>query len=354
MSRRAVALALVVAIPILACAGASVAAEPSELTVVPGRADSGQWVTVIATGLPDGARTVVQLCGTADPDALERCDGETTINAVADRSGTATTPLRVSPPESGCPCLIEVLSADGRAAVLASAPITVDGVEGPTVGRLGFAPIRPGGPPLTIVYAEIKGGSSWSSWFGAGSSRTLTYTIKNTADTQVVVGPVALTGVPPGLPPEALPSPPVGVLEPGQRRTIRVNIQVGTLEWGDYQVAGQVSQGSTPVPFGASTSFSPPWGLLLSAVIALELALLVAWRWLRRRISIDLLGADPSLPRRVSRAVVAGTLLERHASEIAQSITGRVLADETSASAPSTVDFSRSGLNARSDNPDES
>ena len=301
--------------------GASPAGDPIQLTLVPEETDSREWINIVATGFPEGMRVLVQLCGSANADALERCDVESTLNAVADDAGAITVPFRVNPPESECPCYVEVTTADARASVVVQAPLSVDGIDGAAIGRLGATPSSTA-QPLKVVHADISA-EEWTSWFGTGSSRTLTYTLENTADTPMVVGEVQLLGGLGNASP--LPSSPVGVLDAGARRTFRVDIPVGPLEWGEYDVTGQVPSAKGPIVFEAEASFRPPWALVAIGVVAAEVVLLLAWRSFRQRNNIDFLVADPALARRVSRTVVADTVLDRNAPQIASSIVGRVL-----------------------------
>jgi hypothetical protein len=299
--------------------------DPVHLTVVPDTTDSNQWISVVATGFPKGVRALVQLCGTADSEALERCDVESTVNTLASRSGAITVPFHVNPPESGCPCFVEVVTTEQPATVVVQAGLSVDGADKATIGRLDPTPSSAPVEPVKVVNTEIAAGS-WASWFGVGSTRTLSFTMENTADTPVEVGAVELRGHLARATAEPLPSPVVGVLAPGERRTLRVSLHVDPLTWGEYTTTGQVASASSsaPITFDTTMRVAPPWGLFVVGIVTAETLLVLAWRWWQRRTAIDLLIADPALARRVSRAVVAGTVLSRNASGIAESIARRV------------------------------
>lgn len=310
--------------PAMPASGATTSSDAIALTVMPDATSTGGWVQVVATGVRPGTLVVVELCGSADTEALETCDESTVVNAVADTTGTVSSPFLVHPPSAGCPCSVHLSSADRTAQFEIAVPLTVDGIVGEVVGTLSPSGRDPTALPLRVVHAELSGGGPWTAWFGARPERTLHYTVQNAGDSPVADGRVELRAGTDGTG-QMLPTPPIGLLKPGERRSFQVQVGLEPLAWGDYEVTGMISSRSQPLTFSARTT-TYPWGLIALTILVVEMLVIGARRWLRRRAAINPLEEDPDLPRRVSELVSAATILDRRAPEIGRDVAGCVVA----------------------------
>jgi hypothetical protein len=240
----------------------------------------GDRVLVQGEGWPAGTLVLLQLCGNGAIDTSADCDVVGGINAGVGPDGTFSMTLRASRPPAPCPCVVWI--TDSASAGEARVPINVVGL--PT------APVRQRAEVLDLsqsvkVSAKITGGS-WTTWFGAGSSRMLELTVKNAATMSIPEPRVNIT-FGKGQNPTGFVAPPsIGTIGPGETRTYNAPISVDTFSFGKYTLTGELAGFGKPVPFHTSISVYP-WGLLLVAIASLQLVLLYVRDRARDRMPED-------------------------------------------------------------------
>ncbi|HEX6420559.1 MAG TPA: hypothetical protein VFZ77_18810 [Acidimicrobiales bacterium] len=288
MTVRAVAVAFAAAVgasvPAPAAGGQEGGTGPTA-TVVQQAAAVADVVDVIGAGWRPGGLVAAALCGNeAARGSIDCLPHEREIGVGPD--GTFHLAVTVRVPPSPCPCVILVtgLEGGGRAVV----PLEVDGVPRAPVERPEPAPVA----EVAVDEARLEGGGPWTSWFGAGATRTLVLVVRNSGNAPADARLTVTAG--PGDDPDGwVPSPGPVRVEAGERRIVRVPVRFEPLGFGRHSVVGAVAAGGGEQPFRASAGVHP-WGLYgLAAVVLLVLVGVPAGRRRRRRRPD---GAPPAPP----------------------------------------------------------
>ena len=87
-----------------------------------------------------------------------------------------------------------------------------------------------------------------------------------------------------GDPSDTIASPEAIDLQPGEDREIRTPFDLPSLAFGGYDVVGEVGIVGDRAPFATETSHWP-WGLLVVAIILLQIVLLGVRNIARRRVA---------------------------------------------------------------------
>ncbi|MEM8704905.1 MAG: hypothetical protein AAGE98_00495 [Actinomycetota bacterium] len=144
----------------------------------------------------------------------------------------------------------------------------------------GFAQTA-GDSSLIVVDARVTGDGPWTAWLGGPADRRLLLTVENTGLTKIIDPRLDLRHGR-GTPSTPLPAPTFGVLEPGERRTVQVELQLDALSFGTHAVVGEFVGLDRPVTFRAETTHVP-WLLLLLPTLVLAQVTLVGLRNRARR-----------------------------------------------------------------------
>jgi hypothetical protein len=271
--RLAAALGVALALAITLPAGPARAADPT-VTLDQAEAAVGGRVTVRLAGWPAGNVTA-EVCGNQGGRGSIDCavSGGVTISVGADGVGSA--PLPVPRPPGACPCVVRVRPAVGGTP--RAAPLAIRGVP---VNRTPPAPRVP--TALAVVDVRIdRAGSEWPALFAGPARRTVTVTLRNTGQGPVLEPRLSVASGRPGRTTFIVPAPAVGVLAPGQERTVELPVTFGAPTWGRYAVRGELLGADQPAVFHAHTH-SYPWGLIAPPVLILGYLLVRAWRRARR------------------------------------------------------------------------
>jgi hypothetical protein len=271
------ALVVATALP----AGVQAADDPSVNVDRTGTAE-GEELVVTGTGWQPGTLITVELCGNAGRSGSVDCDVANGRVVTASAEGTFSTALIAGKPPRPCPC---VLLADSQStAESATSEIAVAGMfTVPLEQQATTAELR---RELEIAGVRVDGRGPWQSWFGAAPSRQLVVTLHNSGDVPLRDPPLAIAVGSGDDPDRIIPAPAVGRLEPGQVRILEIPFELDSLTIGSRTVRVEVLGFPEPIVAEASTS-AYPWGLLVLAVVLVQVVLLLVRNRLRRRIERD-------------------------------------------------------------------
>lgn len=279
--RRMVVAAAVLAMAVLAVPSVALAQATPTATVDKGSVNLGDRVLV--QGDNWAARTVVhiELCGNSAVDLSADCDLPGASDAGVGQNGHFSMLLTVNRPPSNCPCVVRVTDASSTGE--ARVAIAVAGV--PTSGQPA-TPLPDISKMLKVSPLRVSGSDSWTAWFGAGSKRTLQFTVANVSATPVHDPPLSITYGKGDNPTGIIVAPHIGDLNPGDIRVMRVPVDVDTLSLGRYTVKVQLAGLGQPLVVRTQIS-NYPWGLLVLALLALQGILLLVRNRVRRRLHGD-------------------------------------------------------------------
>ncbi|HEY1443471.1 MAG TPA: neocarzinostatin apoprotein domain-containing protein [Acidimicrobiales bacterium] len=264
------ALVVLVVVPTGAVDAAS--AKPS-LSLAPATAASGQTVQVSGSGFPARSLFQVQVCGQNATHGSADCAGVASATIEADTSGNLSVPLTVVVPPTACPCVVAAFSVTTALAV--TTPISIPGASTTP------APASPPTVPLShlvVAKSELAGSTPVAAWFGFPATRTLDLTLTNTgaapATSLHLIADLDSTPV------LNTHLPPVG---PGETKTYEVSVTIPALSVGNMNLNGHIFIGD-----GQQASFKVPvtiWpvGLLLVAIVLVQMILLAVRNIMRRR-----------------------------------------------------------------------
>ena len=262
---------------VLATAQASFAADSprAALELSTQHAAPGEYVVARLDRWPAGV-VMLSTCGNAARRGSRDCDLLGAQSVKVARVGPTIFDLKLTVPPVGCPCVVR--ASDSSNAVVRTVPFVLLGVsDGPELADTGA------GAPSVRVTAKVEDAdASWlrsaSSAVGAGGTRRLVVTVRNTGASDVsglrmnaIVGRDEHSGSVAST--RSLPT-----LAAGRSRRFVMSVDLPTPTFGDYVVYGSVAGTTTSVPFRATTS-SEPWALWLLVPIGL----LITARLLRRR-----------------------------------------------------------------------
>ena len=238
----------------------------------------------------------IQLCGNLALDGSNDCDVTNTDEPAVRSDGTFDTAVTVSAPPVLCPCVVRIgyrLAPD-----MVKIPIDIRGVG--IRDPQAPAPLR---RAVTVTGVRLTGGGPWTSWFGGAPWRTLTYSVSNTGDV-ALHHPATDIAIGKGSPPQGfVEAPDIGDLAVHQTKTMRVRVSFGALAVGSYGAVVRVDPVGEVGSGGAHGRFIP-WGLVVVAVLVLQLGVIV----IRKRIRARLAGRRRQLES-APASVVAGVRL---------------------------------------------
>jgi hypothetical protein len=251
--------------------GPVVAVSPS--TVAP-----GQTLEVSGYNFPAGIGVTVQLCGNNALSGSPDCVLDNVGSGGTGSGNSFTIPLVVSIPPVPCPCVAMVSSQ--RMSSTPTSPVTIVGAP--------VAPIKPPvsaatvTQPLQVLNAQLSGNGPWYSWFGGMAQRTLNLTVHNPnkgvyPHPSLVLGAGKSGGALSIVATSSLPS-----MAPGATTTVHVKVVFPAFTFGGAQVVGTVGDAALMQHIKVTTTIVP-WGLIVIALIILQLVFLAVRNALRRR-----------------------------------------------------------------------
>lgn len=304
---RAIAAASAVLVGALALdATPAPAADAPTLGVSANGAEAGQTVLVQGRNWPKGAVVTLEICGNNGSNGSRDCAVSAGTTAAVDGKGNLTGALEIAVPPVPCPCVVRATAAGTPSA---TAQIRITGAPS---GEVTGSP-APTGDILKIHEAALTGRGSWTTWFGAATTRTLVLTVENVSDITVRDPVLTLRSGTSSDPQGVIPSPALGRLAPGQVETYEIPVELDALSIGTYTVKGTITRLNQPVTFSAKTS-TYPWGLGVALLVMLQLLLLLVRNRLRARVQRAIAAEAPvepaALPAPVAEAPAAPAALD--------------------------------------------
>ncbi|MEM8747292.1 MAG: hypothetical protein AAGF91_11365 [Actinomycetota bacterium] len=159
------------------------------------------------------------------------------------------------------------------------------------------------GGPLTILDARLTGEGPWLSWWGGPAERQLLVIVENTSTDTVDAAELTLAQGR-GAATEPLESPTLAELAPGERVTIRVDIELDAFAFGTHAVVGTITGVDRPVGFRAETTHVPWLLLLLPTLVLAQVALIGLRNRARRRLAEPVEATDMVVDLRDEPAAV--------------------------------------------------
>lgn len=274
---------------LLTVAAPSVAAQdgPPAITVDRTGTAAGETVLVQGTGWDGTGLVYVELCGNAGRGGSRSCDQSGATLAGVSTTGTFGATITAAKPPVPCPCVVKATSQTNQSVATASlavqdvAVVDLDAqTEMTTVERA-----------VEISSITLHGSGPWTTWFGAGASRTLSFTIENVGDVAVHDPPLTVAvgkGSPPG---GVVRAPDVGSIEAGESVDVEIPVTFDALSFGRHSAMVKVDGFATPAVATAHTS-TYPWGLIAIGLVLLQLVLLYIRNRARRRFERHLIDDD--------------------------------------------------------------
>jgi hypothetical protein len=201
------------------------------------------------------------------------CAAVASYSVQADAQGAFSVPLTVVVPPTACPCVVAAFSV--TSALTVTTPISIPGASSSP------APVSPPSVPrshIVVAKSEFTGSTPFAAWFGLSATRTLQLTLTNTgAAPATSLHLIADLDSTPVLNTHLAP---VGA---GQTKTYEVPVTIPALSVGNLNLNGHIFTGD-----GQQSSFKVPvaiWpvGLLLVALILVQMILLAVRNIMRRR-----------------------------------------------------------------------
>lgn len=308
-SQRIFALVLGVLVAGGARAGAAQTTDPTVAIDRTGTA-AGETILITGTGWPSGASLIVELCGHGGLRGSVDCDVAHQRTAGVGPSGTFSVELTSGQPPVPCPCVVK--ATDQSSQIAATAPIAVAGVATLPITADDVAAVR----ALEISAMTITGGQRWAELFGAGGRRVLEVTLVNTGPLAIDAPKVNVSWGSGSNPDGFVKPPEVDRMEPGASQILTIPLHRSALTFGAQTAVVEVQGLGSPVVARASTT-GYPWGLLVVALVVLQLLLLRLRDRLRRRVhrGHEPTLEDPALDRVVLELPAAPLELEPAAND---------------------------------------
>jgi hypothetical protein len=260
----------------LAPASPASAADP-KVTVDRTGVAPGETMVVRGSGWSPATNLIIELCGHGGLRGSVDCDlGDQRLAGVGP-DGTFGSPLTAGQPPSPCPCVVKV--TDQTSHVAATAPIAVQGV--PVVA---IEPEEVPVPRIEVTSMRITDRTWWKDAFGLASSPRLELTLVNTGSVNVAAPELSVVWGAGDRPTGIVTVRPAGPMAPGQTRTVTAKVHREALAFGDYTAIARVEGLTTPATRRVSTS-GYPWGLLVVALVIVQILLVYLRNRLRRRIA---------------------------------------------------------------------
>ena len=268
------ALAVVAASLLVLAAPEAGAVGPPHIIVEPGTASVNQRVTVSGKNFPPDTDVQMQICGNQALNGSADCVQSTSQEVSTTNKGLVQVPLVVTIPPKPCPCV--VMALDFSAAATPTTPITIIGapVAAPKALKLNN---------LQVKDAYLEGNGPWTAWFGASPQRTLVITVRNPNPAPYANPPLVLRiGQTDNTTTKEATVHNLATIGPDQTQTYKVPVSFPALAIGEHEVVGRVGDSGLSVSFTVQTWLFP-WGLLIVALIVLEILLLLLTRYIRER-----------------------------------------------------------------------
>jgi len=282
MRTRAVALAastvVMFALGLVATSAASAQSATPTATVDSTSLGLGQRVLVQGDGWAPGTQAHIELCGNAATNLSADCDLVHGVDAGVGSDGHFSQLLTIADPGQPCPCVVRVTDSEAAGEALVAVQVVGLATATPTA-----TPLPDLSASIEITNAHVTGHGNWAAWFGAGSKRTFVFGVRNIGALPLHNPPLSIVFGRGNDPHGFVTAPNIGELAPGQIAIFQVPVSVDSLTWGDFTVRGEIGGNNKPVIFLARTS-NRPWGLVVLALILLQLLLLAIRNIVRRRL----------------------------------------------------------------------
>lgn len=262
-------------------AGPASQPDPLSASVLQPEAAPGSQVRVIGSGWPSNGIVQTATCGQLAIEGSASCDMRSALATPVRADGTIDLLVTVGTPPVQCPCVLHVTSVG-----LVTDPLVVDVPFVVTGIAVGETPVRGvAEAQLEVIGTRLRGGGGVGPWFGASTTRTLDYTVRNVGgralpDTAIEVelvgsGAGRVTNV-----------PTTGPVAPGETRTYNIDVPVPFAAFGGYTVQVAASELAA-----ADADFKvTPWGLILLNLIGVAMIIV----GVRRRRGARAVAAQPT------------------------------------------------------------
>lgn len=269
------ASALVLATMVLVAPASSGAAQPRPQVVLSESvASPGQSIQVNGRNFPPNTDVQAQVCGNNALNGSADCVLSTSQEVATTKSGLFQVPVLVTIPSKPCPCVVLVL--DFSSSITPTAPLAIVGAKYATPSASKLA-------KLQVENAYLEGSGPWTAWFGASPQRTLVLTVHNPNPAAYVRPPLVLAvGNSSDTTTHEATLTNLASLGPYQTKTYLVHVTFPALSIGEHQVVGVVGDAGLSKTFIVK-SWLFPWGLLVVALLVLELILLAITAHFRER-----------------------------------------------------------------------
>jgi hypothetical protein len=296
----AVVLAVLAGSVVIVAAPRAAAQAPPSVRVDRTGTAAGETLGVVGEGWPEGAVVLIELCGRAALGGSVDCDVANGRLVIAGADGKLFAPLEVGLPPQPCPCVVRAV--DQSTSVLATTPIAVQGLPTVPLDSTEQSPL-----PIRVIEVTDVGlerTAPVASWFGGRARWTLTFTLRNVGTVDLREPALSIAVGKQTDPSGLVDAPDVGTLAPGEERTFTVPVRTEPFAFGGYTVKIEAHGFAEPVVARAHAA-TYPWGLLVIALLALQVALVVARNRVRRRLT-----AEPSAVAVTDEAVPVLDLTE--------------------------------------------
>lgn len=267
------------------------AAPQASISLSTASAAPGSQIFVAGQGFPAHSVIRLAICGNAATRGTVDCDQESSSTIAPSDEGSFRIPIPVVAPPTTCPCVVQATSIALDTPI--TVPLAVTGVPTGPIRQLVVSET-----PLKVLSAKLTGWGPVLAWFGAAPQRMLVLTVRNPAGESAAIPPFTLTRG--GKSPDTIVrSIELGTLAPGETRTYRIPVRFDVVAVGHLSVGGEVGVPGRSATFTAGTK-AFPWGLILIAVLAVQLVLLGLRDRARRRLEKAVPKPVLVRPRRVS------------------------------------------------------
>ena len=198
-------------------------------------------------GAPGSGVVQVVVCGNDAINNSADCDLADTAEGAIRAGGTFFTAITIQAPPKPCPCLLRVYSTASYQDV--KIPIRIVGVATATPVAAPGSQRR-----LSLSRVGITGSGPVLSWLGAAPRRSVHFDVTNAGDVTLTNPPIDVTWGSGPNPAGFVTPPQVGILAPGQTKTVTVAIPMHAISLGSYTVVvkaspvGGVGRRRTPPP----------------------------------------------------------------------------------------------------------
>lgn len=239
-------------------------------TVTPETTSAGPGATVLVRldgWDPGGGAVTVTLCGNDSRRGSQDCDLLSGQSVQPRGRGPDYVLLPIKLPPAPCPCVVR--AADVGSLVVVTAPFDLIGAPtAPTVGPESVAAAVP--LAVTARVERVRGSylDRLRQELGGPSTRRLILEVRNTGPAPVsgvvvtaALGRHRIGGAP-------IDAPPAVDLDPGERATFRIDVELNPPVHGRYVISGSAFVAGLSAPYAVSFRVIPR-GLLVLGLVAL-------------------------------------------------------------------------------------